>query len=728
MNKNLFALRVILLFFTLDISFECNAVIPANRDIMIFNESGSNKNLQLTLSSNKIGIPGGLKQGITLILMAALYQEAAPIICTAHLIENIFNHQKLFKEFCTDQPSKLFEKYKSKRFGSLKDVTNFANNCKRINTFYSNLEDKYKSAGPVDPTKEPREIPFAEKLNSPEKLEIGHYLLCNFVPFERYIIRRIPNSTGKTILYLLVPRSYLMRINEEYKHEEVEKNENGPLQPIEKALGLKINHYDDTKIDSKAIEEHASSVNISADSITDIFVNKQELMHSDLDLHKNIYQAWAVYIMGHGNRYLMSPGNSPEMPGFHGEIKCAQVAGFSLPQFKNLMSFFNNQVLTSLVFYSSCYTIGKFADLFKKETEDEIISLNYAIATSSLSDSITSARLNIPKMYWNYASQAIFFNFTPYNFSKFFASLREGSGFINYSDLFSFVAYFKDLDGKIVRLSNVPSIRFPGTKWFNVIDIPKRIIELTKIRVLIQGTKPLLVNKTKEMAKDAILLYDEKIPFEINAEKPQGVNQFPAIVSMTPGSSTHQIESIEAKDYNLTQVLQAFFPFKKLASPKEFNVKKLTAKNDLPNLGISLDQVVVLNDVVIANKGRFNGQERNYIFFKTGDEKVYCAIWSPSVPPKDLKEIVGPCELDYMSGKVIKFVPSTLIPVSEKFSGIVQTTEGPEVVSVEKIIEALEKKKTIIEQTKAVRLEEMLNSLKNLNMQLSSLSARGLDV
>lgn len=701
-NLNLF----FVLFCILNIYFNSYTVIPANRDIMIFNENGTVENFDITLNNPlDSGYPIGLGS-ITLKLVIALYKEPSPILCTASLVENIFKHKNFFEEFCQKKPQDLFNKYKNYvRFNSLQFVTNFARDCKLLNNIYIQLTNENKNTKQTNIKLKDLSLKVGSLISRLEQKiyeELTYYLICTYVPFDRYIIKGLTGQDGKIISYLFIPYSYLNTIDKKYTHKPLrsKKSYDEPSEPIEKALGLKMNHYEDVKIDTATINNHANS-DIIKSSFPKIITNNIFVEKKNLD--KDVYQAWAIYLNGHG-------GNT-------------ELAGMNLAPFKNVLNFFNNDITTSLFFYLTCFAVSQFVDAYKKETTNEIVNLNYTIATCALADTPTNSRISINGWFWDYSRNRIIFNFENYNFTEYFKVLEQKTKKpISYIEEFSYIVNFIDSKGRISDLHNVPSIRFPGTNWFSVIDISKVLLELTNIRVIAQGTEPLIINKTIKTTKDAILLYTQNIPFELDIQKPQIDTKFPSIVSMVLGGAvSHIIKSINAKDYNLIEIFKAFFPFSVLASQRMFIIEKLIAKNNSPEIG-NLGEIE-LNNVIVANIGIVGKEGKNFIIFRNGADKLHCALWAPAIqPPENLEVLLADCKL--LPTELINFFETAKVSTGEKFTGFLYTLQGEEQISFDKIIEALEKRKKLIAQKeRAIKIENMINTLKTLNMQLRSLSA-----
>ena len=196
-----------------------------------------------------------------------------------------------------------------------------------------------------------------------------------------------------------------------------------------------------------------------------------------------------------------------------------KVAGLTLKQFKQLLKFFNNRISTGFLFYTSCFAGGQLAiDVYKDETTNKISNFNYTIATDSSFDVPTRKEIiSTPLSSYVNHEENIFHkkklekivdfnekrvilhsNFDYINFFNQLAEFPSRSG--SYLELFTNLnPLLKNFKIRLINkewIEALPSIRFPGTTWFNTIELPKSVIQLTKVKTLTRGSTPLIIDQT----------------------------------------------------------------------------------------------------------------------------------------------------------------------------------------------------------------------------------------
>jgi hypothetical protein len=376
----------------------------------------------------------------------------------------------------------------------------------------------------------------------------------------------------------------------------------------------------------------------------------------------------------------------------------------TVSQFQQFLTFFNTQVTTGLLYYIGCFSGGQnFIDPYKELTTGQPLSLTFTIASDTISETLHLRDISLLPIRW-YTPSTSPYDFdqlikaldidkkkiniiSPYDFFRFFQELQKPLPQLNYIDLFSNISHFtiRTSKGELAIdpafLSNLPSVRVPGSHWFNVVNIGKHIIELTRVRTATQGNQPLAINQPGTTAKDAVLLYVSNIPFTISVQRSSKDIAFPAIVSMIPDKAKHIFEEIYAPDYSFTEIIAKFFPFGELQSSKFFHIKKLTYLN---NVSVPKNRIALLTNIVITNMSITQYSRNNLtnsLFFTDVIGSSYTFSWQPGTPPPS----------DFSS--ISKLLPGTnyLKEADQYFNDL--PTDISELPNLAKLRKVLEEKK-----------------------------------
>ena len=172
-------------------------------------------------------------------------------------------------------------------------------------------------------------------------------------------------------------------------------------------------------------------------------------------------------------------------------------------------------------------------------------------------------------------------------FDQFFSHLQH-SGARDYHHLVSLLHPYTDKEGNLRRdfIANYAHMRKAGKGFFEPVSVnhPFLIIDKTKVKQI----------QVKDSG--ALLLYSKKTP-ELTLKNTKS-SKPPAILSMIPGPTWHQIPILNAPDYRFIELFYAFLDLGDLKTPKTFWIKKLVCNGaDLP---IKAADEAILTDVVIV--------------------------------------------------------------------------------------------------------------------------------
>jgi len=314
--------------------------------------------------------------------------------------------------------------------------------------------------------------------------------------------------------YLLLPKKYLQQRGISL-HDAQQYNANGPLTPIELALGLKVNHMK-TEADIKTIllrfNLYASDF---VDNLHDIFVTNQEYpMH-----YKSSIPAWQIYLEGHGGANH-------------------SIAGLSLDNFKEFLHFLEIRITTRLLYYLSCYAAGANSATIYRDAKSGIErTYPFAIITQALTDAVTVTTRYMP-ISLNSQGRLVL-SFVHDRFKVFFENTSTQDS-IDYQQM---IRTMSPVTANR-HIGSFPQIKFPGLPWFSVLDIDNRAVSIGSIMAA-SRTAPLdivtfFAKRGVKSVPRALLLYTQEVPFEIVLP---GVSPM-RMVSMIPGDASHHIKKI----------------------------------------------------------------------------------------------------------------------------------------------------------------------------------------
>lgn len=678
LRRLLNSILIILLFVLFDISniyavISRNDIKCSNREMIVLIETGNTENILRTLNSN---IDYNLKKeveplgvgAISTMYLAAMYQEEAPILISKRLVTNILEHSKLFQDFLNLRPEQIKQKYLNyPKFYSIDFIRDFKDSCLYVNKIYNQINSEVKLRinnylANKDQSKEifiqriirdkkinKLQVPYLlDKFSSSNTkfyiwLEIIVNIICNNVPYNNWLIKKVDSD-----IYLLIPKKYLDKLQISYK--DIRYLNSKALTDTELKLGLKVNHLIDANFTDRDLLEVTRAKNRDfISSLDKIFVSKSN------DKYKN---TWSIYCGGHGTYdsaekmflpqlkilkkyYKEESRKNPNQEYFRNlsmiqtkinDIKPyvkaymfnnlkylnGTIISLAKTEFQKLLKFFNYNIDTAFLYYTSCYSGG--ANLLDPYTENsKPLVLDYDIALGTLAENISLQHvpfLTIPDFFnINGALSKNLSVFsvnkrtlrvkTALNFKKYFKSLRTGKhkdlqGL--QSTILNVNPYFYSYNGqtKIDFISNIPSVRFRNSSYFQTLD--------NQEICMINGMNSM---NQINLNKDVILLGADYIQGTLNIIKSPS-----CIVSIIPGNLSHVIERITAPNLSLKNIIKPFLFLKDLKAPKVFWIKQLICSNsfDMQILNLPYKKDLILYDVIIM-RNVLNSENLKFIDF-----------------------------------------------------------------------------------------------------------------
>jgi hypothetical protein len=311
---------------------------------------------------------------------------------------------------------------------------------------------------------------------------------------------------------------------------------------------------------------------------------------------------------GHGG-----PAYQPvaQMPGPLTQIM--RVAGLTINNFKQLMQFFDEDINTAFLHYTTCFSGG-----YNQTFVNEILSsldVNFIVSSEGVGErKVSGIQLNMM-----FSSQAPYIRLATHPFTDFFRLLRLYVS--NPEEFVKIKPEKKDPMAIILKTihadmkeENQPFVRFPGAAAFGAISIAKNTKVLTQTIVTAHEIekKPIDFSATNI---DVIMVNPSRINVAINLGK-IGPNEHKAIVSPTPTTMAEYHEAIHVfKEINCNATLESllfnFIYLNTSMNTLTFIVKKLTGIHSIPgnkdksnsisNLIIQINRQVLYAGIMTAN-------------------------------------------------------------------------------------------------------------------------------
>lgn len=466
---------------------------------------------------------------ISLEFLNAFITQAGPIIVSASVIKNILTWKKPIET----NPTTLYNKLKNSP--DLKERKNII-----LSTYYSS----FFLQSPSDP----------------------------------WIIKVINKS-----LYLLLPKKYLQEREIDIKDLAIYSNDDA-ITEAEQKLGLKVNHMHTIsslheiplsqtsfieliqKIWNGRISDYFTKALWDDDKGTSaIFVTNADYHSAN---NSNI-PSWSLYLTGHGKIHKT-------------------IANLLITDFNKVLLFLGIKIHTALLYYSSCYAAGINSVLLHKDVVNSVEqTYTFTIITGAIAESVVHSFSSV-----NVELAAGHLKIITHPFHKDFFDETTSKNYPNYR---RFTQYEAQKYMAKTALSLVSfQIKYPGLPWLSILD-DEAIVVIGK--TLAQHRKKALnINnffgkKNKEIL--GILLYAQKIPFEIIIDKKNANPYPPEIISMLPEAVTHHIKKISSQSFSAQELITCFLRIYSIGSPKTFIIDTISGTDgDIKDVVIYLESPI----------------------------------------------------------------------------------------------------------------------------------------
>lgn len=599
---------------------------------------------------------------------------------------NRFDNQKTiqqFKQVCIYFKN-IYPKIKQEIKSLLKNSNNSGNNSNFLQKVFIEITNNPKF-GYAQAPKSLNNYHFDHESRD-IYIDAAIFFICDYVvnKIKNWTIKEIDNNND-----LFIPNNYIKELNLKDLNNISDKITKTELQ-----LGLKVNHLKNIDYRQNITLKANTIAGIEFDRtlkfvpvLDKIFVNNQEYKQNN----SNTIPQWIIYLDGHGlssysikkelrkfqkiknhydeilnkkfkcchkaeqnktlNKHLAECSLSyeyqqirPDIIQINNAIKSIEtniqnkknplegtIISLPVSEFKNVLEFFNNNINTEFIYYSSCYAGGEHLVTPYLDNNNKPLKLNYYVTVGTLSENIS--QLEVPCMplppYQDYKMNPYTIDpeesidiekkdikfCSALDFNSFFKLIKNNKH--KSEEIYKAIACVNPYtykNGKLKKgcIGNLPSVRKPKQDSFEF------IIGLQKI-ALIEN------NKTIDNSYDLILLNNKNIK-SININK---VNQdsIPPIVSVVPGETAHNIETLNARNFTLTEVINAFSQLPKFAGSKIFKIKKLIVKNSKELSKLAYSKTVTLENFIISHKvhdtNNINKMKKNLsINMPTSDELI----------------------------------------------------------------------------------------------------------
>lgn len=349
----------------------CSNQVP-NREMIILLETTNAENLDITLDDQpdyqfeKILHPTGIG-AITVTLLIALYQKAAPIIANKSLIKNLIDHQNLFSDFVNLDRNSLYSKYGHyNRFKGRLVLDNFRANFQYLNKSVIEVNkmlgqlitndnkadiDKILHKIVLDPRFNIKNSPSnLQRLNHDTSaikalvLEMIIYTLCSWVDFKKdWQIKQVNED-----IFILIPNDYLKNLNLINYPQKTSAQTPSVLvkqfTDLELELGLKIDHMKTVDRSLFELPALANKTEIPfKTSLEQIFITYDDIKQGSQFLFpiptKETKHIWSLYMAGHGIPNCPQIGVLPQLY----ELRNLSKKKLGLPKFKACLAYEKNK-------------------------------------------------------------------------------------------------------------------------------------------------------------------------------------------------------------------------------------------------------------------------------------------------------------------------------------------------------------------------------------------------
>ncbi len=402
----------------------------------------------------------------------------------------------------------------------------------------------YQKASPILVTNHLIYSIFSEKVRTPEKEDILSGLQFKS---EEWIIKKIDTS-----LTLFLPIIYLRSIGIHGKGID------------ELSLGLRVNHLPNTTLE-KIIQHQPEK--LSADSfiplLDKIFCSRSDYTNKNAPA----LPKWSFYMFGHG-------------------LKGESIVGLKLDEFKKVLDFFENNLNTQVLAYSSCYGAGTNSEIIYNDTISTVQKIfSFPIITQALTDATVAS--GAPDLKFDEKNNPYLRVIT--NLKAFFEQISQAYEIKQFQDAINNIFPVIPEGIYAYRWDNAAQIRLPGLHWFTPVASNKDIASLGSILTKNRNIhKPLSLATYFKSEPKALLLNTIDIPFELILDS----TKLEAIISMISGDAVHKIKKITSLQNSIDTILGWFMHIKMLDARKLFFIEEIDAA----------DYVIAKNVIIYNNK------------------------------------------------------------------------------------------------------------------------------
>lgn len=329
-------------------------------------------------------------------------------------------------------------------------------------------------------------------------------------------------------------------------------------------------------------------------------------------------------------------------------------------QAANILDFFNTTIITNFLFFNTCFWGPAILKKLYLDVNKEIAqkAFSYTIASGAVSESITTNMMpHLQERHFDFEQKLQRLPTSKkyaINFSAFFNNLIQ-DGPIDFEETIRYVHKFlMPGDSKLRWVENIPLIKFPGLEWFDVIDIPDKIVSIGNVLAATRDPqRPLHLGtffggrliaegkKVKKIKPLALLLYTPYVPFPlVNASD----SKIPILISMIGGDVCHVLKKFNTMR-SFDELVGAVHPVTSMATKKLFFIESVEAVNPPPSdKRVKSDNhpsiihlwpeetgpFTVTNCIFFNNiQDPLSGEERLCGFYCTKGGKYYRSWWNP---------------------------------------------------------------------------------------------------
>jgi len=333
-----------------------------NREAIILLETLNEENLGITLNANNRYVslkelhPKGIG-AMTVTMLIALYQQAAPIIANKSLIKNVIDHQNLHTDFVKLDRNSLYNKYS--RFNKFKgrlSLDNFRENYQYLNRT-TNEVNKILGQQIKNDTKE-HVYQILNKIETDKRFNIQHlpqnisnlikdipatnslclemviYTLCSWIDFQNWEIKQVNED-----IFLMIPNNYIQDLHLKNTVSNISASITpSKLTNLELELGLKIDHM--KKVNRNFFEQPIQKNTLEVPfvkSLEQIFITNDDIKKANPD--KVTKHIWSLYFAGHGLPKCAPIAILPQME----ELKNLSKKRLRSPKFKECLTYEKNR-------------------------------------------------------------------------------------------------------------------------------------------------------------------------------------------------------------------------------------------------------------------------------------------------------------------------------------------------------------------------------------------------